>query len=210
MIKHIFLDFNGTLLDDLDLCLDLLNWHLKGQNKKLVNKDEYKEIFTFPIIDYYKKAGLDFNIESFDSLAHKFMDRYVAEYKECKIFDGVFDTLKYLKNKGYKLYILSASKKSILDMQCDYFGLTKYFDYLIGINNIYASSKEEIAINFIKDNNIDPATAIFIGDTLHDNEVALKANVKCYLVSCGHQSYNVLKKANVKIIDNINALKDEF
>ena len=36
MIKHIFLDFNGTLLDDLDLCLDLLNWHLKGQNKKLV------------------------------------------------------------------------------------------------------------------------------------------------------------------------------
>ena len=25
MIKYIFLDFNGTLLDDLDLCLDFSN-----------------------------------------------------------------------------------------------------------------------------------------------------------------------------------------
>ena len=55
MIKHIFLDFNGTLLDDLDLCLDLLNWMLKDQNKPIVKKDKYKNIFTFPVKNYYIK-----------------------------------------------------------------------------------------------------------------------------------------------------------
>ena len=42
MVKHVFLDFNGTLLDDLDLCLELLNWMLKDQNKPLVEKNKYK------------------------------------------------------------------------------------------------------------------------------------------------------------------------
>lgn len=33
-IKYIFFDFNGTLLNDVDLCLELLNGLLRGQNKK--------------------------------------------------------------------------------------------------------------------------------------------------------------------------------
>ena len=210
MIKHIFLDFNGTLLDDLDLCLDLLNWMLKDQNKPIVKKNKYKNIFTFPVKNYYIKAGLDFNIESFESLAHKFMNQYVIRYKECKLFDGVLDTLDYLKKKGYKTYILSASKQSILNEQCEYFGLTKYFDEIIGVSDIYASSKEKIAVRFIEENDINVDEAIFIGDTLHDEEVARTMGIKCYLVECGHQSYNVLSEAGVKIIKNINELKGEF
>lgn len=210
MVKHVFLDFNGTLLDDIDLCLELLNWMLKDQNKPLVEKNKYKEIFMFPIKDYYIKAGLDFNVESFESLAHRFMDRYINEYKNCKLFDGIIDTLKYLREKGYKIYILSASKQSILNSQCDYYGLTKYFDNIIGINDIYASSKEKIAIRFIEENNINTDEAIFVGDTLHDEEVARTVGINCYLVKCGHQSEGVLKSAGVKIIDDINSLRNEL
>ena len=42
MIKYVFFDFNGTIIDDVDLCLELLNKILKGQNKKIVNMEEYK------------------------------------------------------------------------------------------------------------------------------------------------------------------------
>ena len=51
MIKHVFFDFNGTLLDDVNLCLDLLNYLLKGQNKETKDIETYKSIFTFPIIN---------------------------------------------------------------------------------------------------------------------------------------------------------------
>ncbi len=210
MVKHIFFDFNGTLLDDIDICLELLNWMLEGQNKPLVKKDLYKQIFRFPVKDYYVLAGLDFNIESFESLAKRFMDRYVNEYNKCKLFDGVIDTLKYLKDKGYKTYILSASKQSILNMQCDYYGLTDYFDGIIGIKDIYASSKEKTAIRYIEENDINVDEALFIGDTLHDEEVSRTLGITCYLVKCGHQAKNVLETAGVKLIDDITDLRSEL
>ena len=210
MIKHVFLDFNGTLINDLDLCLDLLNEILIGQNKKTVTKEEYKEIFTFPIKDYYSAAGVDFNIESYESLAIKFIKKYQPASLKCGLFECIVPTLKELKEKGVKVYLLSASEKNNLTEQCISYDIAKYFDAILGIDNIHAESKTKIGIDFIKNNNINPKEAIFVGDTLHDYEVANAMNIDCRLVSCGHQSVNRLKKAGVKIYSDISGILEEI
>ncbi|MGM9970289.1 MAG: HAD family hydrolase [Anaeroplasma sp.] len=210
MIKHIFFDFNGTLINDIDLCIELLNDLLKGQNKKPVSKEKYKEIFTFPIKEYYLRAGVDFNIESYESLAIKFIECYQPRSLQCGLFDGVVDTLKYLKQKGIHQYILSASERNNLLEQCKYYQIDNLFDAILGIDDIHASSKVEVAINFMKMTGINPSEAVFIGDTLHDFEVANAMGVMCILVSCGHQSINVLKKSNVKIISDVSVIRSNF
>lgn len=209
MIKHIFFDFNGTLINDVDLCLDLLNKILKGQNKPLVDIKRYKEIFTFPIIKYYEAAGVDFNIESFESLATKFIDEYQPKSLECGLYDCVIETLEELKQKNINLYILSASEINNLMAQCRHYDIVKYFTKILGIDNIHAGSKIAIAKEYIKESNIDVSTAIFIGDTLHDYEVAMAMGVDARLVSCGHQSIDVLKKAGICIYEDISDVLKE-
>ena len=76
MYKDIFLDFNGTIINDLDLCVELLNVFLKEQGKNELSIDEYKHVFKFPIRQYYMDAGIDFNIESYESLAIRFIRAY--------------------------------------------------------------------------------------------------------------------------------------
>ena len=49
MIKNVFLDFNGTILDDLDLCIDLLNRMLNDQNKPLIPNEEHLYIYSFEV-----------------------------------------------------------------------------------------------------------------------------------------------------------------
>ena len=100
MQKHIFFDFNGTIINDVDLCLDLLNQILNKQNKKMLSMEEYKNVFTFPIRDYYIAAGVDFNIESYESLAKWFIKVYQPLSMECGLFEGIVDTFKYLKDKS--------------------------------------------------------------------------------------------------------------
>ncbi len=207
MIKNVFFDFNGTLINDVNLCIDLLNKFLENQNKKLVTKERYKEIFRFPIQEYYRLAGIDFNIESYESLSIKFIEEYQPKSYLCGLYDGVYETLEFLKNKNINLYVLSASEINNLKKQCDMYKISGFFKEIIGLDNIHAASKIDVAKEYIKNHNINPSETIFIGDTLHDVEVADAIGVNCFLVSCGHQSVNVLKQAKKTIIDDINVLR---
>ncbi|MDE6241765.1 MAG: HAD hydrolase-like protein [Anaeroplasmataceae bacterium] len=208
MSKYIFLDFNGTIIDDVDLCLDLLNDILKNQNKKLVTKEQYKDIFTFPVKKYYELAGVDFSIESFESLADKFIAAYQPLSLKCGLFPNSIEAFQKLKEKGYHLVILSASEKNNLLEQCESFGIVSYFDSILGIDNIHAASKVGIALKFMEEKHIKGEDILFVGDTLHDLEVAKAMGASCMLVSCGHQSTSILTQGGVPILSNVYALVD--
>jgi len=209
MIKHVFFDFNGTIIDDVDLCLNLLNEILRNQGKPVLDLDTYKHVFKFPIKDYYRDAGVDFSIESFESLSIKFVNSYQPKSLLCGLYDGVVETVKELRARGIKTYILSASERNNLLEQCRHYGIVECFDEILGIDNIHASSKVCIATRFMDESNINPNEAIFIGDTLHDFEVAKAMGVSCILVSCGHQSVDVLETAEVPVLNSVKDILSE-
>lgn len=207
MSKYIFLDFNGTIIDDVDLCVDLLNDLLKTQNKQGITKEHYKDIFTFPVKKYYELAGVDFSKESFESLAKKFIALYQPLSLKCGLYPKSIEAFQKLKNKGYHLVILSASEKNNLLEQCEAYGIVSYFDAILGIDNIHAESKVNIALQFMEKKHIQGKDILFVGDTLHDLEVAKAMHANCMLVSCGHQSLEVLKQGGVPILSDIHALE---
>lgn len=203
MIKYVVFDFNGTILDDVNLCLNLLNEILTKQNKKPLTLDEYRHVFTFPIKKYYELAGVDFTKDSFEDLSLWFINNYQeASFKE-KTYPHLLDVITKLKEKGIKLVILSASQKDNLIKQLEVLKLKDKFDDILGLDNIYAASKVDIAKNFVKENNIDPKDVLAIGDTLHDFEVGRALGFKVLLFSKGHQARDVLAKAGVPIIDDL-------
>lgn len=210
MKKYIFLDFNGTIIDDVDLCLELLNEILKKQHKPEVTKKTYKNIFTFPVRKYYELAGVDFTIESFESLADWFISTYQPLSLQCKLYPKSIETFVELRSRGYHLVILSASEKHNLMEQCKNFGIDGYFDAILGIDNIHAESKIQIALNFMESQAIIGKDILFIGDTLHDLEVARALHANCMLVTCGHQSEEVLGQGGVPLISNVHAILEKL
>lgn len=207
-VENILFDFNGTLVDDLDLCLELLNTMLKLRNHKTVSKEKYLEIFSFPVIEYYKKAGFKFPEDNFPELADFFIEQYSRRNIECPLFDNVIEVLEYFKSKGKNLVIISASEKNLLLEQLKKYRIDHYFSDVSGLDNINASSKIESAKLFIKDKNYDLSKTVFIGDTLHDLEVSDALNVNCILISKGHQSKTRLKQGNCLVVEDIIELKN--
>lgn len=208
MNKYIFLDFNGTIIDDVDLCLNLLNKILTHQHKKNLSKEEYKSVFTFPVKKYYELAGVDFKLDSFESLAQWFIKEYQPLSMGCGLFPHLKDTLSILKQKGYHLVILSASEQHNLLEQCQNYGIVSYFDAILGIDNIHAESKVGIALAYMNQHHIKGEEVLFIGDTLHDLEVSKAIHSHVALVSCGHQSIDRLKQGNVTILSSVADLVD--
>ncbi len=207
-IKNIVFDFNGTIIDDVQLCLDILNQMLKRQSKPTFDMEGYKKIFTFPIIQYYLNAGLDFSKDSFEDLCAYFIEIYQPRSYKCDLYPYMKETLNELNVKGYNLILLSASEKNNLMNQVHNFELTPYFSEILGISNVQAKSKLEIARNYFSKANLKMDETLFIGDSLHDFEVASTLGGKCILVTYGHQDKERLSSCNVPLIDDIREIKE--
>lgn len=206
-MKYIFLDFNGTVLDDVNLCLDILNTMLNEQGVSSITIDEYRNVFTFPIEEYYKNVGFDFNKKSFKDLSIQFINLFQKNSMiKSTIYNDVIDfILKY--KKEYKFILCSASQIDNLLEQVNHFKIKDYFDDVIGLNDISAKSKKELAKNYIINNDINLKDVLFIGDTKHDYEVASYCDASCFLVSCGHQSKEVLESVTKYVYNNLSEIE---
>ncbi len=193
-------DFNGTLIDDIDICLDLLNKMLKEKGHEgNISKEKYLSIFAFPIIDYYTASGFSFPKDDFPALAKEFDVDYRNGFPELKLFDDVKEVLAYFKGKK-RLIVLSATKQDNLDEELKMNGIYDCFDAVIGIKDIYGRSKVGEAKEYFSKTNIDPKEVVFIGDTLHDDEVAKEIGGRSILVSRGHQNEERLKEAKGALV----------
>ena len=102
-MKYVIFDFNGTLVDDIDLCITSLNILVKKYlNRDTVTRKEYKDVFGFPVIDYYKRVGFDFEKLDWYVVGREFQDYYKAHIDETKLFDGVIEVLKSNWEKGLR------------------------------------------------------------------------------------------------------------
>lgn len=199
-------DWNGTLLNDVDMCIASMNQLLQVRDIPLINKELYKKVFTFPVQDYYQKIGVDFEKESFDVIGHQFMDLYFEALPNCQLHDGVEEVLKYFQKQGKRQFILSAMEhESLLQSLKDY-GISDFFEGVFGIDNHLAAGKIDRAHQMVEEFNIDVSSSMMFGDTLHDKEVADEMAVDIIFIAHGHQSRNILEKAEVQVLQDINAI----
>jgi len=201
----IFWDFNGTILDDLILSFDLLNQALKEEGFPPVTLETYKEIFTFPIKDYYKAAGFDFKKSSYEELAVRFIQRYQPASLNLNLHEGLVETVVSLKNKGHNNVVLSASRKENLIEQLKHYKIDHLFDDILGIEDIYATSKVDIAKSYVQKHQLTPKELLVIGDTLHDAEVANELGCGVIIYTKGHQAKH--RFGDLKTIDHLNQLE---
>lgn len=199
-------DWNGTLLNDIDICLDVINSMLQERNIEPLNHLKYREIFTFPVKEYYEKAGFDFNKEPFEKPAIDFIRLFHEQLPSASLFDEVQNTLSFFKNAGYRMVILSAMEEESLLKSVSHLEIDHYFDHIAGINDHYAHSKVDRGLQLFSKTGINPEKAIFIGDTLHDKEVADALGCQCILVANGHQSEHRLKNKNNIVLKSLTDL----
>lgn len=201
MKTHIIWDWNGTLLDDVALCVRLLGDLLRYQGKPPVSRERYLEIFGFPISEYYLRAGFDFTKDSYESLAARYMEVYPRAGCWLGPVPGLLPLTEELHRRGMHQVILSASDQQVLREQLSYSGYSpRLFEEVLGLDNYYAVSKVERGKNWIAQSGIDPAQAVFIGDTIHDAQTAAAMGCDCILVSWGHQSVPRLRTTGVTVV----------
>ena len=203
--KLLIWDWNGTIIDDADLCLTIENELLRERGMPEITKAWYLAHFSFPIRAYYELMGYTFESESFETVSEIFMERYRRRYTDCPLREGVADVLNAVKKRGVRQTLLSLTQQDDLAEQTLRFGVAPYFSEVLGSDDVLGHSKVERAKNYIAKCGIDPGDALFVGDTDHDVEVANAVGCRCALLEGGHQDRSVLLRLGVPVFASAEA-----
>ncbi len=195
-------DFNGTLADDAELGIRSANKMLSDRGLAQISGiEEYRDRFSFPVEDYYRNLGFDFDREPYNELAREWFELYLAGEPELLPIPEAAEALEIIKSAGLRQIVLSASESSLLLSQIERFGFSGYFDDIIGKDNFLAEGKAEAAKKRLGDKN---HTCAMIGDTSHDYDTAVAIGADPYLFSGGHESGTRLNLTGAPVCDSLS------
>ncbi len=200
---HLIWDFNGTIFNDVEAGIISVNKMLAERGLDVIpSVEHYRSIFDFPIEDYYRGLGFDFDAEPYEVLAPIWVALYNQNAENSQLCDGVIETMQKASELGVEQLVLSACELGMLNRYLNKLGARKYLGEVIGLDNIHARSKIAEALEW-RGRNPD-ARALMIGDTTHDFETAKALGADCVLFAGGHQSREKLSVCGCPVVDTIS------
>jgi len=199
--EHVIWDWNGTLLNDVALCLDVMNGMLRRRTMREIDSASYREVFDFPVRDYYRRLGFDFAAEPFEQLAIEYCEEYDSRVSECVLHRDAVRVINAIGTGAAVQSVLSSCEQRALETALGGFDLFGRFEQVIGQSNRHATGKLEAGRALIQDSRIAVSSTVLIGDTLHDYEVARDLGVACILVANGHHSRRRLEAVHKPVVD---------
>tara|TARA_B100000029_G_C17501367_1_gene932775 strand:+ start:794 stop:1432 length:639 start_codon:yes stop_codon:yes gene_type:complete len=204
-IKNIIWDWNGTLINDAYLFVNIMNTTLIKQGLPEISLADYKNNFCFPIQKYWKKLGFKFTKTQFDTMNASFLALYRSKMKEPDLQPHALDVLSFAKKQSIKQFVLSASEHNLLLESVRFYKIEHFFVDVVGVDNLNAEGKELLAKNLMNKHGLIGSETVVVGDTLYDERVAAAISAGLFLVACGHFNKDRL---NVKRAEICNSLID--
>ena len=198
---YIVWDWNGTLLDDVDAGIAALNRMLAERGLPTITRDFYRAHFGFPVRPLYVRIGMDPDHE-WDRICVEFHD-YLAQEPQHVRPDAVA-ALGLVRARGCGQSILSALRQDLLLRDTAREGVQAFFDEIYGVDNLEGATKLSRGRELVaKLGSVADRDVVFVGDTLHDAEVASALGARAVLVDGGHQHADRLRAAGHAVASSL-------
>lgn len=204
MIKTIFWDFDGVILDSMPIRDYGFAKIFEDFDKELVDKLlEYHTLngglSRYVKIKYFYNELLrqEASDEKVQELADRFSTIMKAELTNKKYL--ISETVEFIEKnyKNYNFHIVSGSDEKELNYLCGELGLTNYFKTIEGS----PTPKNDLVKNILKKYSYNPKECLLIGDSINDYEAANTNDMKFY----GYNNENL--KYLDEYIDSFEGLK---
>ena len=185
--KTVFWDWNGTLFDDVHASLRAVNVMLEKRGLELLDLRRFRSAVDTPIIKFYREF-FDVEKEGFTPLSREYHALYEEFALQAPLAENTEKVLRELQKSGVRQIIASSSNTVQIEKLIRRFGIRDCFDAVLGADDYFAADKLTRILNYIKENSIDPSSAVFVGDTPHDAETAKAAGSTCILALWGSKN----------------------
>lgn len=184
-IRAVCGDWNGTLLDDAEICRQVMNTVLVDHGREpLADLEAYRSVFRFPIRDFYRSVGV--GDDRFVVAATAYLERLAMRVAEPQLHDGAHRTVHAIDRLGVRQVLASATLSEALARQMAPHGLDRLFESVLTIDDPFRASKHDVIRSWLTTSGLEPGDVLIIGDTNHDHEIADDLGTEFLHFAAGH------------------------
>ncbi len=202
-IDTIIYDLDGTLVNTNDIIVKSFKGTFKQHFPDIdLDLDTIKTFIGPPLDETLANYTKDpFLIQEMIDTYRSFYRKYEANGHE--LYPGVIDTVKKLKENGYRLAILTSKTREAAWPSFVETGLSDYFDVFVGWDDVDNPKPHEDAVNTVLNELGDVKEAIMIGD----NQGDILAGKNAGIYSAG-VAWSFKGSAHLMMVDPDFMLKD--
>ncbi|HEY3008268.1 MAG TPA: HAD hydrolase-like protein [Micromonosporaceae bacterium] len=201
---HLVWDWNGTLLNDLELVVCATNEAFLSSGAPPISADEHRRRFRRPIAEFYAEAlGRTLDGEEFARLDRIFHDSYQAGLPTCAL---VFDAVAALRAWTGTQSLLSMWFHHELVSVVERHGLSGYFSRVDGQRVLLGGGlpfKAEHLARHLAALGVPGEQAVLIGDSVDDADAAAAVGAACVLYGGGFTDPDRLRATGRPVADTL-------
>ena len=196
MLKVIAFDFDGTLADSVDFCLQVFSEIFKKyMGDKAPDREAVYQNFGMnePGVIRFFMGEENCDAENDFYKMHREMH---AEFCP-EPFEGIIGLLDFLKSRGIRLGIITGRSETTCNISLDFLKMRDYFDFFY-YGDPYCNDKAGQLLKFIDENNLAKDEIAYVGDAVSDVLACQKAGVRCYVAAWA-------KSARIAELEKLNS-----
>ncbi|NLF27657.1 MAG: HAD family hydrolase [Clostridiales bacterium] len=180
----IVFDIDGTLLDTALADLVGLREALLQATGVEHTIEELYPALGVPSRDILEKYGVpERDLPRYENLWNEAMYR---NFESVKVFPGIREAVKRLKERGFRLGIVTSKTRREYANEFPQFGVDKFFDVIVTADDTVEHKPcPEPLLKYLERAGANRERALYIGDSIHDLRAAKAAGVDFALAEWG-------------------------
>jgi len=202
MNKAVIFDLDGTILDTLPDIMDNLNLMLCHYGYPLVDIAKTRKYIGCGARSLVERAiGIELTSNELDERLAYYNKFYTeSNSPKTKLFDGIREVILELKNRGFKLAILTNKPQETTNTVYREYLSDFGFDKVVGQSGKVKCKPDKTAtLEILKELNVSAENTYFVGDGETDVKTALNSNTKSVAVLWGYRDKDELFEAGARV-----------
>ena len=194
MIKDIFFDFDGTLVDTSEGIVNAMHYAFDKYGLERVPDENIKAVIGPQLAEMFEILWQTKDEDKIADGVRVFREYYSKRgVFESKLYDGVLELLKKLCGNGFMLYVVSSKPAVFIEQIFSRYNIGGFFSGTTAVDcGVRTLSKTERMKNLLAERKILVNNAVMVGDRAEDVFAAKANGVRSIGVTYGFGSAETL------------------
>lgn len=207
----IVFDWDGTVMDSTAIIATSIQSACRDLGLTVPTDEAARHVIGMGLAQALQHAVPDAPAHMHEPLADRYRHYFLAQDQSIPLFDGAAETIAELKEAGYLLAVATGKSRKGLDRVLDSSGLREFFIATRTADETFSKPHPAMLLELMDELAVDAERVLMVGDTTHDLQMAINAEVDAVGVTHGaHPEDQLRALMPLGLVDDFHGLRAWF